>query len=614
MRSIRPITVVLVAAALVAAACSDKKQDEAIGTSPPVAGSTAAPTSGTGTSGTDTSGTGTTPDGSQPGTAAPTTAPPILQPIATPAAPDMDPVRGGRIVVAGEAEVGAPWTPALVQCDAFCYTRAQTFYDTLTTVNADLEIVPVLAESVTANDANTEFTITLRKGITFHDGTPFNADAVIYNINEAVTSFLTGPALADIARNEDGSAVLEKVDEFTLKVFTGRNGNIDDPLPWPKLPGGFGLQIGFMASPTWLEAVKDGSGDASKAVGTGPFKLANFAPGDKLTVVRNEDYWATDENGEQLPYLDEIEFRVIPDALVREQALESGDVDMIIADNGEVLNRLTNDDSFGAVIQEQYMDTAHVLLHLTKKPLQSREVRCALVQAVDRDALREIMTASFHDVASGPFSPGQEGYLADAGLPPYDPQAASEAIEAYEAENGPVTIRYMTTATSTTRRQGEFIVEAWKQIGVDAQVAQVEQSELIVNAITGAEVFDAFGWRNHAGFWVDGQTHWWGSRTASPDGEIGLNFARMKDDLIDEQLRVARSSDDPDERREAAEKINRRFAEQCYLIPTWYPRWGAVYRNGVENVGRLPLPEGSGEAIPMAAGRTPLTAVFVSSD
>ncbi|MEJ7721480.1 MAG: hypothetical protein WKF58_14070 [Ilumatobacteraceae bacterium] len=116
MRSIRPITVVLVAAALVAAACSDKKQDEAIGTSPPVAGSTAAPTSGTGTSGT-----GTTPDGSQPGTAAPTTAPPILQPIATPAAPDMDPVRGGRIVVAGEAEVGAPWTPALVQCDAFCY-------------------------------------------------------------------------------------------------------------------------------------------------------------------------------------------------------------------------------------------------------------------------------------------------------------------------------------------------------------------------------------------------------------------------------------------------------------------------------------------------------------
>jgi peptide/nickel transport system substrate-binding protein len=601
----RRFTVMLVAAALLAAACSNKKDEESVETSPEAPRETTGGSAGTAAPGATTDEGGTTP--------APTTLAP-LQPVPTLPASEAEPDYGGKIVIAGEAEVGAPWTPGAVQCDPFCYARALTFYDTLTTLNNELEVVGVLAESFEPNEDHTVFTVKLRKGVKFHDGTPFNADAVIYNFNEAVKSFLVGPALADIARDEDGTPVTEKIDDHTLKIFTGRSGDINDPVPWPKLPGGFGLQIGFMASPTWLEAVKAGTADAKMAIGTGPFKVQSMAPGDKMNVVRNEDYWATSDNGDQLPYLDEIEFRVIPDPLVRESALESGDVDMIATDNGPSLQRLTENDSLRSVIQEQYMETSHVMLHLTKKPLKSRQVRCALLQAIDREQLTELMTGGFHILANGPFSPGQEGFLADPGLPAFDPDAAAAAIEEYEEQNGPVVVNYMTTANSITKIQGQFIVDAWDEIGVDAELTQVEQSELIVNAITGAEVFDAFGWRNHAGYWVDGQTHWWGSRTVSPDGELGLNFARMSDDVIDENLRIARSTTDADERREAAEAINRRFAEQCYLIPAWNPRWGVVYREGLENVGRMPLPDGESFAIPILSGRAPLTATFLSSD
>ena len=591
----------LVAGALVAGACSDKKAETTVATHAAEAETTAAAVA-------------TTP-GSEvqdaPATkGVPTTVAP-LQPIPTLPKSDAEPRYGGKIVVAGEAEVGAPWTPALVQCDPYCHMRAQTFYDTLTTVNSDLEVSPVLAESFEPNRDSTVFTIKLRTGIEFHDGTPFDADAVIYNLNEAVASFLTGPALADLAKNADGTPVIEKVDDHTLKIFTGRDGDIDKPVPWPKLPGGFGLQIGFMASPTWLQAVEAGTADPKMAVGTGPFKVKAMAPGDKMVVVRNEDYWGEDEDGNRLPYLDEIEFRVIPDPVVREAALESGDVDLISTDNGQSLTRLTSDDTFQHLIQEQYMETSHILLHLTKQPLRSKQVRCALVQAIDRESLTKLMTDGFHEVASGPFSPGQEGYLADAGLPEHDPEAAAAAIEDYEDEHGPVRVSYMTTATPATKTQGQFVVDAWQAVGVDAELTQVEQSQLIVNAITGAEVFDAFGWRNHSGYWVDGQTHWWGSRTVSPDGELGLNFARMSDDVIDENLRIARSATDPDRRREAAEAINRRFAEQCYLIPVWYPRWGVVYRDGLEDVGRLALPGGDHYTIPVLSGRTALASIFL---
>ena len=508
----RAVIGALVTMALVAAACSDKKEQQSVV-------SDAATTDAAGPS--------------------ETTVPVLTVP---PTEPQAKPQLGGTLRIAGEAEVGAPWTPALVQCDSYCYMRAFSFYDPLTVIDYDLQWRPYLAESIEPNRDFTVWTIKVRKGIKFHDGTPLDADAVIYNLNETAKSFLTGPAILDYARTPEGDVVTEKVDKRTFKLFTGRNGDINDPLPWPLLPYGLSKQIGFMASPKWLQAVKDGKGDAAKPVGTGPFKLQSYSPGDKLVVARNENYWMDDDDGQQLPYLDKIEFRVIPDAQVRTQALESGDVDLIATSDGRALSSLTQNDDFETELQDEYTETSHILLHLTKPALQSKQVRCALAQALDRDALIDVVQAGFFDKANGPFSPGQEGYLADTGFPEYDPEAAAAAIEEYEADNGPVSVRYMTTATNTTKLQAEFVADAWKQVGVDAEITQVEQSELIVNAITGSDVFEAFGWRNHGGQFVDQQEYWWTKRTVSPDGSIGLNFARMRDDVIEKNLRIARSS------------------------------------------------------------------------
>ena len=107
---------------------------------------------------------------------------------------------GGALIVSGEAEVANPWTPAAMQCDSYCQQRARTFFDPLVAYGETSRSTACLAESVEPNDDFTEWTITLREGITFHDGTPFNADAAIHNLQESGTGLLIAGALTDVAK------------------------------------------------------------------------------------------------------------------------------------------------------------------------------------------------------------------------------------------------------------------------------------------------------------------------------------------------------------------------------------------------------------------------------
>jgi peptide/nickel transport system substrate-binding protein len=495
-------------------------------------------------------------------------------------------------------------------------------YDPLFIRDDNLEVQPYLAESITPNEDFTAFTIKIREGITFHDGTPLDADAAMDNLNRNFRSLLLGALLKDVARNVDDpgadpgnpQVLFEKVDDMTFTIFTGKNGNPDEPIPWPLLPStALTSQAGFMASPAWLAAVDAQTAEPTAVVGTGPFMFQSYSPGDRLVVVKNPNYWRTDENGVQLPYLDEIEFRVIVDSQVRAQALESGDVDLIATSDSNVIVDYIDNPDFPMVLQNQYAETNHWLLHLTVPPLDNRDVRCALQQAIDKADYIDVVNSGYGEPANAPFSPGQEGYLADNGGVDYDPEAAAAAIEAYEAANGPINIMYSTTPTATNLTRAQFVADAWGAIGVDITINQIEQSTLINNALFGDPAFGAFGWRNHAGLFLDSQYFWWHTFAATDDGGLALNFGRLKDPEIDALLEAARSELDPDVRRGIAEDVNRRFGEQCYIITTDYTQWGIIHDPAVQNISRTPLPDG-GFALDGAGfpGQVWLTAVFLA--
>lgn len=551
--------------AIVAASCSDTKDDAA-------------------------------PDTSASETSAPATT-----------APDYTPVVGGRLVVAGEAEAASPWLPGAVQCDSYCQMRARTFYEPIAALDEDLKVRPYLAETITPNADYTEWTIKLRSGITFSNGEPLNADAAIKNLQVNLNAPLIALAVKDLARVSATEFKVEKIDDLTVKLFTGLNGDPTKPIPWPGFDVYLGGQGAFMAAPSYIDkALADTTGvEATKPIGTGPFVLTSFIPQDRLVVKKNPTYWRKDAAGVQLPYLDEIEFRVIPDANTRQQALESGDVDMISTSNANSIASLRDKaDKFPMIEQAEYGETFYVLLNLTNPTLQSRDLRCAMLQAIDKEAIIDLTGGGILTPANGPFSPGQEGHLADNGSLPYDPAAAKAGVEAYKAANGGQApkILYSTVPDADSLTTAQYLQEVWGQAGIEVEVKQIEQSTLIGNALFGTPDFNAFGWRNHAGVLVDSQFFWWHSSSAADPGSFALNFGRLKDPVIDDLLNKQRSELDPAKRKALAEDINRQFAKECWVLPTSWAIWGIAHNGSVAGIGQLAQPDGSGKIVRDGAG------------
>jgi peptide/nickel transport system substrate-binding protein len=490
-----------------------------------------------------------------------------------------------------------------MRCDAYCYTRARTFFDSVAVFGDDGKVHGMLAESIEPNDEFTEWTITIRDGIAFTDGSPVNAASVIYNLQAAGTGVLVSAAIKDVAKvpdPDDPERVLlriEQLDDLSFVIYTGEDGDPERPIPWRDFPHLLTGQWGLIASPFWLAEVAENPELATQPVGSGPFIVDSYEPRGSLEVSRNPDYWMTDAAGNQMPYLDSITFRVIEDSEIAVEALRAGDIDVVSSSNGRAIVRVQElGDEFDVLLQNEYLETGYLLIDLDKPgPLQDRRVRCAMSLAIDRDELNAATTAGLSDAANGLFSPGQQGYLEDNGLSiEQDLETAAAMIAEYESETG-TDVRFTLghVPSNVVVQSAELLIGWWSEIGIDVEDQTVPQNDLINLAVFGVPEFQVFSWRQHAGLVVDQQYLWWHSENAFPDGELSLNFGRLRDTDIDAALDAARTATTDEEATAAAEQINRVFAEQCYYIPlNWLP-WALLSDPAVGGFGELVLPDGT---------------------
>lgn len=497
-----------------------------------------------------------------------------------------EPVHGGTLTYAVEADTANPWLPSAMLCAAACHsTVGRTVYEPLVVLGDDGEPYPYQLESFTPNDDFTEWTLVVREGILFHDGTPLDADAVAANLDANRTGALLSAYLAPIESvTSDGD----------------RTVTVSLSAPWPAFPGTLNGQFGYMASPTWMAAVEAGTASATEPVGTGPFQFESYESGDngQLTATRFEDYWRGDGpnsvTGEGLPYLDRVVVRFMPDGQARAQALESGDIDLIQTSNGVEIQELA--EASGVVVdtlENPYeIETTYMLINNSPEvngqpnPFADIRVRRALAMATDNEALSAARTGGLFEPANGPFPPGVRGHLEDTGFPEYDPAGAEALLDEVEAETGqPVTIAYKTTNDPFNLTTAEFLQDMWEGVGFRVTIDQIAQGEFIGQAIAGN--FQVFGWRNHAGVDPDQQFVWWSSTTASG---LALNFGRIVDDEVDRLLDVIRTSTDEDERTAATEDLNRRFADQVFNVWTNWVFWGLAHRDNVYGVVGMSIP------------------------
>ena len=479
-----------------------------------------------------------------------------------------EPTPGGRVVYGLEAETTDGWCLPEAQLAISGIMVTDAIYDTLTRPNAEGEAEPWLAETVESNDDYTEWTIGLREGVTFHDGTDLTAEVVKNNLDAYRGAYPTrSPLLFTFVF--DNVAAVDVVDPLTVRVTMNE--------PWVSFDSYLysSGRLGMMAQ----AQLDDTESCAENLIGTGPFVLEDWTPNQSLTASKNPDYWATDAAGNQLPYLDEIEFRPIVESAQRLNALQSGEVNAIHTSDPEVVDELRSLDEEGTVTNVEsveFGEVSYTMLNASKPPFDNILARQALAYAFEFDEYNEIIGRGILTRASGPFAPGNIGHLEDTDYPEYDPERAEELVAQYEEETGEeLSFSYTTTQAEATVAAGQVIKEQLGEIGVEMEIVTVDQSTQIDTAISGD--FQAIGWRNHPGGDPDQQYVWW-------ESSYPTNFGRINDPEIDDLLNQGRVTPDADERQEIYENLNRRFAEQVWNLWAYYTLWSVGTAPNVHGV------------------------------
>ncbi|MEM9033977.1 MAG: ABC transporter substrate-binding protein [Actinomycetota bacterium] len=553
------------------------------------------------------------------------------------------PVRGGTLVYGMEADSANPWVHYATSCAISCFMVFNAITDPLFMNDENGVAQPYLAESAEPNEDFTQWTITVREGITFHDGTPLDGAAVKDNIDACRLSSLTGPGYFFIADT----------------VADGQTVTLTTTLPYVAVKEAFADMVcSRMFSPTWMRTLATfpllsedeaaaATGDQAAPVGTGPFVFESFTPGNgnSFRAVRNEDYWRGDGpsslTNEGLPYLDAVELVVAVDIQGRSSGVRSGQFDIMHTANSDETSRFLEDGDFVTLTANDFGETSHILLNVAQgdnptlaaqrgvesldmdpgglnatNPLIHETCRRALAYAIDNQRLSEERNAGLAPAANGPFNPSQIGYLEDSGYPQYDPDAALAEMDLCLADNGTDTIEFTfnTTNDPFNVETNTLIVSMWTEVFggvVNATIAPIEQGQYIGLALAG--VFQAQGWRNHGGVAPVAQWFWWSSSTASPinpeAGELALNFGRFQDPEIDAAILTLWTNPDPAAQQEAAEQINREFGQHVYNWWNTWTVWGIVANPNVQNITELDLPEG-GSALPILSGRHKLAQVW----
>lgn len=486
--------------------------------------------------------------------------------ITTPA--EGEPKTGGVLQYGVGAETSG-WDPTQDRWATAGTEIARSFYEPLATYDADYNVVPYLAESIEPNDDYTVWTITPREGITFHDGTPFDAEAIKANLDAHLDSPLTSSAISlvqEVVVTPDGAA------EVRMSS------------PWAHFPHILTSQGGYIAAPAVF-----GDDDARRhPVGTGPFDFVEWVTDDHLTVERYDDYWQ-----EGLPLLDGIEFLPLDDNSTRLATFDTGALDITATAVPRQIIELQERAENGDV--QLWLDRTSetlenfTLLNPDEPPFDDIRARQALAYATDKQGLIDTVHAGLFEPANGIFQPGS-GWYTDVEFPQFDPDKARELVEEYEADVGPFEFDFSGTNSVEDTQIRQALAQQWDQVGIEATLDNLDPTQSILKVLGGD--FQASNFALFTAQHPDSDWQFMHSSTKPEPGQIGLNIIRITSPELDEALDTARAAPDEAVVKEQYAEVNRILAEEIPMVFLWHSLTALVAQPDVHGVTENPLPDG----------------------
>ncbi|MBY8915114.1 ABC transporter substrate-binding protein [Nitratireductor sp. L1-7-SE] len=342
-----------------------------------------------------------------------------------------------------------PTASAAAAIDEILYAN---LFQGLTRIGRNGEVLPALAESWEVSDDGRTYTFKLRSGVTFHDGTTFDAEDVKFTLDRARAEDSTN------AQKQLFAAIdtVEAVDPATVKIT----------LSAPQ--GSFLYNLGW--GDAVIVAPESAETNKENPIGTGPFKFDKWAKGSSVTLVKNPDYW-----GEPVA-LEKAEFRVVPDAAAAIPALLSGDVQAFPQmPAGDALIQIESDPRFvvaiGATEGETILSTNN-----GREPFSNIKVRQAIAHALNREEIIAGNGSGYGTPIGSHFSPANEAYVDLTGTYPYDPAKAKALLaEAGYPDGFKATLKL--PPPPYARDGGQVVASQLRQVGIELEIIPVEWAQ-----------------------------------------------------------------------------------------------------------------------------------------
>jgi len=431
-------------------------------------------------------------------------------------------------------------------------------YDTLIYLDPETgEFVPGLAERWEISGDGLAYTFYLKEGVKFHDGTAFDAEAVRFNLDRITSEALASQKARFMLGPYDRTEV---VDDGTVRILLKQ--------PYAPLMDSLSQVYLGMASPAAVQ--KWGADYQLHQVGTGPFVMAEYLPGDHLLLRPNPDYdWGPSVYRQRRARLAEIEFRFFTDAATRSPALESGEADVMGEIPPQDARRLESSTDLKVQVVPIPGVSLMFFLNMTRPPLDDLRVRQALLYGTDRKAIISTVFQDLSPLAYGPLAANTLGYdPAVQGYYPYDPEKAADLLaEAGWADSdGDGTLdkggqRLVLDAVlmgwGSMPEASQLMASQWQALGVQVESRVVSYSEALQIAGEGMYHLIPF---NLSGSDPDILRKFFHS-TAS------FNWSRTNDAEMDGWLDEASRLTDRAQRVTLYGRVQHRVMEQALILP-----------------------------------------------
>ncbi len=484
-------------------------------------------------------------------------------------------------------------------------------YSGLMRYDNNRKIVPDLAERYELGADAKTYTFFLRKDVTWHDGTPFNADDVVFTIQKIQDTATQSPLVRSFQ-----DVKIEKVDDYTVRFVLAR----------PFSPFLDLTTIGILPQHVWGEVASANmalDGKNLKPIGTGPWKFKSLQKGKEgdirsYLLERNDKYYG------QKPYLKTLTFKMYPDVDSVVQALKNRNVEGISFLPRELRDKLKQDKDLKYYTFNLPQYTAVFFNQTANADLKSKAVRQALALSVDRDRIvREVLAGEGRTI-NGPILPGFLGYDELVKTYPFDTEKARDLLQAagwkrgddgiwaredkvvVEVPAAPVdpkkkddkkktdtkpektitTQKHQLSITLVTVNQPEqakvaqIVKEGWADMGVKVELQLVDPSRIKTDVID-TRSYDAFVYGEIIGSDPDLYPFWHSSQARKP----GLNLAVYANTDADKLLEEGRQISDEGQRATRYQKFQQILAEEVPAIFLYYPTYNYVVASSIHGIG-----------------------------